>query len=302
MTLKTLFLRATAFLLFVAYVVFSSTFLLFTVLEFVPSLAKHTKLRQIRYYAQRKHWQPDPTLVFIPRRARKWNMDFIGDMYSPDYGVPHTAVPYHATYTADGFRENSSSPPFEIMLVGDSYVEIGETDQLTLTEQLTLVSGSRTFNLGREWYGPFQYLELFKRYAPRLKPRYAVLCFFDGNDVEDTKQYLSWQKGNSYYTFVLNSNYMGRYFMALRDSYEFLFNHVKRVVDRGRSTIPATTVAEETQPAPKQGEARSSDVHPDLGLIALHDRLLPCGLRIGTNPSRHSSCWNQKNGEQSGRS
>ena len=65
------------------------------------------------------------------------------------------------------------------------------------------------------------YLELFKRYAHRVKPRYAVLCFSDGNDVEDTKQYLSWQKGNSYYTFVLNTNYMGRYFMALRDSYEF---------------------------------------------------------------------------------
>ena len=39
---------------------------------------------------------------------------------------------------------------------GVTYVEIGETDQLTLTEQLTLVSGSKTFNLGREWYGPFQ--------------------------------------------------------------------------------------------------------------------------------------------------
>ena len=53
---------------------------------------------------------------------------------------------------------------------------------------------------------------------PSGEARYAVLCFFDGNDVEDTKQYLSWQKGNSYYTFVLNTNYMGRYFRAGRTS------------------------------------------------------------------------------------
>lgn len=288
MLLKTLFLRTTASLLFAAYVLLASTFLLFTLLEFVPSLAEHTNLQQIRYYAQRRDYQPDPTLVFIPSRAghaSRLDTDFLGDQYSPDYGVPHAAIPYHATYTPDGFRENSSSPPFEIMLIGDSYVEIGETDQLTLSEQLALVSGLTTFNLGREWYGPFQYLELFKRYAPRLKPRYAVLCFFDGNDIEDTKQYLRWRKGESYYTFVLSTkNYMGRYFTAFRDSYRFLFDHVERVVERRWPTIPATAAAEETQPAPKQGEGRSSEVHPDLGLVTLRDRLLPMQFRYWNQP------------------
>ena len=231
----------------------------------------------------------NPILPWCSSRAeqsrQQWDTDFLGDQYSPDYGVPHAAIPYHATYTPDGFRENSSSPPFEIVLIGDSYVEIGETDQLTLSEQLALVSGLTTFNLGREWYGPFQYLELFKRYAPRLKPRYAVLCFFDGNDIEDTKQYLRWRKGKSYYTFVLSTkNYMGRYFMAFRDSYEFLFNQVERVVERRWSTIPATAAAEETQPAPKQGEGRSSEVHPDLGLVTLRDRLLPMQFRYWNQP------------------
>ena len=188
------------------------------------------------------------------------------------------------------------------MLIGDSYVEIGETDQLTLREQLALVSGLTTFNLGREWYGPFQYLELFKRYAPRLKPRYAVLCFFDGNDIEDTKQYLRWRKGKSYYTFVLSTkNYMGRYFTALRDSYEFLFKQVERVVERRWPTIPGSAWPKKRS-RPKQGVGRSSEVHPDLGLVALHDRLCPCSSGIGTNPSRPSNCCNRKNGTQSGRS
>jgi acetyltransferase AlgX (SGNH hydrolase-like protein) len=288
MTQKRFVLRTTTSLLFAAYVLFASTFLLFTVLEFVPSLADHTSLQQIRYYAQRRDYQPDPTLVFIPSRAghaSRLDTDFLGDQYSPDYGVPHAAIPYHATYTPDGFRENSSSPPFEIMLIGDSYVEFGETDQLTLSEQLTLLSGLTTFNLGRGWYGPFQYLELFKRYAPQLRPRYAVLCFFDGNDIEDTKQYLRWRKGKSYYTFVFSTkNYLGRYFTAFRDSYKFLLKQVERVVERRRPTTPATAAAEDTQAALKQGEGRSSEVHPDLGLVTLRDRLLPMQFRYWNQP------------------
>jgi hypothetical protein len=158
------------------------------------------------------------------------------------------------------------------VVIGDSYVEFGETDELTLPEQLKRESGSSTFNLARGWYGPFQYLELFKRYAPRLKPRYAVLCFFDGNDADDTKQYLRWQKGESYYTFALNSDYMSRYVMALRDTYQFVFSATERPVYRGSITGPA--VVEKSQ-APKSGESSSSVVHPDLGVIALGDSLLP---------------------------
>ncbi|HEX2055729.1 MAG TPA: hypothetical protein VHF07_04495, partial [Nitrospiraceae bacterium] len=276
--MKAVFVRITALLLFAIYLLFSSTFLLFTVLEFVPSLIKPKIFKQVPYYAQRRHYQPDPTLVFIPSqtgRASQWNTEFLGDLYSSDYGVPHAAIPYHASYTPEAFRENSSSPPFEVVLIGDSYVEIGETDLLTLSEQLAVVSRLATFNLGREWYGPFQYLELFKKYAPRLKPRYAVLCFFDGNDAEDTKQYLRWQNGERYYTFAISQHYMSRYLTALHDSYHFLLSQAERVVDRTWSTITGTAVIEQTRPVPKPGESRSSDVHPDLGLVVLRDGMVP---------------------------
>ena len=285
--MKTFVLRAIAALLFAVYVLLSSTFLLFTVLEFVPSLAKQANLRQIRYYAHKRRYQPHPTLVFVPSRvgrASRWDTEFFGDLYSPDYGVPHAGIPYHAAYTADGFRENSSSPPFEVMLIGDSYVEIGETDRSTLTEQLRLASGSTTFNLGRGWYGPFQYLELFKTYAPRLKPRYAVLCFFDGNDAEDTNQYLRWRKGEDYYTFVLSSNYMGRYVMAVHDSYRFLVGQIAWFVEDRRRTGSAAAAAGQPRPALTQEEARRSDMHPDLGLISLQDQLVPMRFQYWNQP------------------
>ena len=284
MTLKTVFFRITASLLFAIYLLLSSTFLLFTVLEFVPSLIKPKIFKQIRYYAQRRHYQPDPTLVFIPSEAghaSRWDTDFIGDQYSPDYGVPHTAIPYHATYTPDAFRQNSSSPPFEIVLIGDSYVEFGETDQLTLPEQLTLVSGWSTFNLAKGWYGPFQYLELFKRYAPRLMPRYAVLCFFDGNDAEDTKQYLRWQNGESYYSFAVSTNFLSRYLTAFRDSYQFF---LRRQTGSSSADGPPSRAVAETSQAPQAGESLSLDVHPDLGLIALGDGVLPMRFAYWNQP------------------
>ena len=282
MPLTRVVVRAAAALLFAAYVLFSSTFLLFAVLESAPSLTRYTVLKRVPYFAEKRHYQADPVLVFVPREIghpSRWDTEFVGDQYSPAYGIPHAGIPYRAAYTADGFRENSSSPPYDILLIGDSYVEIGETDQSTLTERLAVVSGLRTFNLGRGWYGPFQYLELFKHYAPRLKPRYAVLCFFDGNDAEDTEQYLRWQKGERYYHFLLSESYLDRYFAAARDSYALLAEHVERWLNGSRPSV-----TKDPQPAPGQEKAGSSEVHPDLGLIALDDRLLPMQVKYWNKP------------------
>jgi hypothetical protein len=282
MPLTRVVVRTAAGLLFAAYLLFSSTFLLFAVLDSAPSLTRYTVLKRVPYFAEKRHYQADPLLVFVPREVghpSRWNTEFVGDQYSPAYGVPHAGIPYRAAYTADGFRENSSSPPYDVLLIGDSYVEIGETDQLTLTEQLRLVSGLRTFNLGRGWYGPFQYLELFKQYAPRLKPRYAVLCFFDGNDAEDTGQYLRWRRGERYYHFLLSESYLNRYFAALRDSYALLAEHGEQFID-GRWP----PVVKDAQPAPGQEKGRFSEVHSDLGLIALGDRLLPMQVTYWNKP------------------
>jgi hypothetical protein len=76
---------------------------------------------------------------------------------------------------------------------------------------------------------------------------------------------------------------MSRYVTALRDTYEFLFRPADRVADRRWSTTTGTAVAEKS-PAPKPGESRSSDVHPDLGLIALRDSLLPMRFAYWNQP------------------
>ena len=279
--MKTLFFRITKYLLYTTYLLFSSTFLLFSLLEFAPALTKYINLQPIRYYAQSHKYHPDPTLVFIPNLAGQENgtteqYDFIGDQYSPTYGVASPTIKYRATYTPDGFRSNSSTSSFQVLVLGDSYVEIGEEDSLTLSEQLKLVSGLSTFNLGRGWYGPFQYLELFKQYAPRVRPQYAVLCFFDGNDAEDTKQYIRWLKGKSYYTFVLSTNsYLNRYFTAFRDSYTYLFKKMETWKDNTFPNTPSSVAVIKNQEAHRTEDALPTEIHPDLGLIDLNGQLVP---------------------------
>jgi hypothetical protein len=279
--MKTLLFRVAKYSLFTTYLLFASTFLLFSLLEFVPALTEYINLQPIRYYAQRHEYHPDPTLVFIPNRAGRKNgttleTNFVGDMYSPVYGVASPTIKYHATYTTDGFRSNSSTSNSQVLVLGDSYVEIGEEDSLTLSEQLKLVSGLTTFNLGRGWYGPFQYLELFKQYGPRVKPQYAVLCFFDGNDVEDTKQYLRWLNGKSYYTFVLSTkSYLGRYFTAFRDSYTYLFKTMETWKDNIFLNAPLSVAVINNQETHRAEDAFPAKIHPDLGFIDLNGQLVP---------------------------
>jgi hypothetical protein len=272
-------------LLFAAYLVFASTFLLFSLLEFAPGLAQYMNLQPIRYYAQSRDYRPDDTLVFIPTKATQGTpttlqTEFLGDLYSPEYGVPNPAVKYHATYTADGFRSNSSTSDFKVVVIGDSYVEIGEEDALTLSEQLKQQSGLSTFNLGRGWYGPFQYLELLKRYGSIIRPRYAVLCFFDGNDAEDTRQFLKWQGGRSYYSFVLSTkSYLGRYFTAFRDTQHYIRDRITFLVRSIVSPTPTSSRSNSTEGVAHSATSADQGTPPDLGLIRIGDQVTP--MRFG---------------------
>jgi len=125
-------------------------------------------LQPAAYYAQWQEYRPDDTLVFVPTRADQGHpttlqTEYRGDLFSSIFGVPSQVLKYDANYTADGFRINSSDSDFEVLVIGDSYVEIGENDSVTLSELVKETSKLPTFNLGRAWYGPFQYLELLKR-------------------------------------------------------------------------------------------------------------------------------------------
>ncbi len=223
-----LYTRITRFLrhtLFISFSLIASSLLLFALLEVFPSLLNSTALEEIRYFAIRMNYVPDPSLIFVYRNTgATFDQWYRGDQYSPAYGVEVPPRRFVASYDDQGFRHNSSKPPFDVAVIGDSYIEVGETDQDTFSERLKSVSGRSTLNLGRGWYGPFQYLTVLKRYAIANHPKYALFCYFDGNEIEDIQQYRRWLSDGNYYFYsdLSRLSFLRRYKMAVADTYQFL--------------------------------------------------------------------------------
>ena len=236
-----------------------TTFLLFTTFELYPALLNVVNLQTIRYYALKTNYIPDSTLVIAPRRTNyRFATESKGDLYRHEYGVSVPDIRYQSSYTEMGFRANSSSPPYQVLVLGDSFVELGD-DSSTLSERLRKESSFTTFNLGRAWYGPHQYLELFKRYGVTLKPKYAVFCFFSGNDIHDIKEYERWRRQGTYYFYTgeLSRGFFTRYLIALSDTGSYV---LKRIAGLRRNSHARSG---------KMTTAQESRIHPGLAVIRI---------------------------------
>jgi hypothetical protein len=253
-------LRVGCVLLFALYAILAASLLLFSLFECFPSLLDYVNLQSIAYYALKHEFIPDPTLVFVPRKVdHVLQTTWTGDLYAPDYGVDVRPMPYVATTNADGFRPNSAGPPFEIVLVGDSFLVMGEDDASMLSERLRAGSGRATFNLSRPWYGPDQYLELLKRYGLALRPQVAILGFFAGNDIEDIREYRRWRREQRYFFYADHAQrpFFVRYAIALADTGASL-----------RDTIAKRLAPQALRGAP-------DEIHPDLGVIRVGAQPVP---------------------------
>jgi hypothetical protein len=256
-------LRFGRVLLLAAYTSLVASLLLFSLFECFPSLLDVVNLQPIAYYAFKRELIADPTLVFVLRKVNDVvQTTWWGDQYSSEYGVDVVPMPYVATTNAEGFRPNSARPPYEIVLVGDSFLAMGEDDASTLSERLRAVSGRATFNLSRSWYGPHQYLELLKRYGLALRPKVALLGFYAGNDIEDIREYHRWLREHRYYFYADHAQrpFFVRYAIALTDTGASL-----------RETI-AKRLARQPRPG---ALGAPGEIHPNLGIVRVGAQLVP---------------------------
>jgi hypothetical protein len=247
-------------LLMAAYTFLVVSLLLFSLFECFPRLLDVVNLQPIAYYALKRDLIADPALVYVLRKVNDVvRTTWKGDQYSSAYGVDVVPMPYVATTNAEGFRPNSAGPPYEIVLIGDSFLAMGEDDASTLSERLRAVSGRATFNLSRSWYGPYQYLELLKRYGLALWPKVVLLGFYAGNDIEDIREYHRWRREHRYYFYADHAQrpFLVRYAIALTDTGVYL-----------RDTI-AKRLARQTQPV------ALGEIHSDLGIIRVGAQLVP---------------------------
>ena len=253
-------LRFGRVLLVAAYTALGASFLLFSLFECFPRLLDVVNLQAIAYYALKRELITDPALVFVLRKVDAvLQTTWWGDQYASAYGVDVVPMPYVATTNTEGFRPNSAGPPYEIVLVGDSFLAMGEDDASTLSERLRTVSGRATYNLSRSWYGPHQYLELLKRYGLALRPKVVLLGFYAGNDIEDIREYHRWLREHRYYFYADHAQrpFFVRYALALTDTGAYL-----------KDTI-AKGLARQTHPV------APGEIHPNLGVIRVGAQAVP---------------------------
>jgi hypothetical protein len=243
------------------------SFIFFAVFEILPDDQRYINLNRIHYYALRNNYVIDPSLVFryIDPNMAYEAKNYKGDLYSPKFGINVPGTDFVASYS-NGFRSNTSRPPFEIAIIGNSFIEYGENDLDTLSERLRVVGGLSTFNLGHAFYGPYQYIELLKRFALPLHPKYVLLCLFGGDDLENIKQYQNWLKEGTYWHFYDVSRYgfFDRYQLMLSDVFELAANYL--------------TTFEDTESISK------NQVHPDVGIIKLGGQNVPLLFMYWNSP------------------
>jgi SGNH hydrolase-like domain, acetyltransferase AlgX len=179
---------------------FISSLALFALFELFPSLIIRFGLDRIDYYAWKNCCIPDPTLLYRYRPMMDQTIPFQGYLYSPLYGVDVPVMTVHLTTNVEGFMNTETAPKFpHIAVIGDSFIADALDEPDTFSRRLEADSGWKVSNLAVAGYGPFQYLEILKRYGIQLKPRYVLFVLYAGNDVEDLRSYLRLEGSEGYY-------------------------------------------------------------------------------------------------------
>ena len=166
---------------------------MFAVFEVFPTLVPNILERYHLYYSGKSRFEFDAELGYRFKPNYQMNVTYFGDMYSPTIGFEPESITFHVSHDEHGHHnpEVPSSP--DIAMLGDSWLWIGHDWSDTFSARLEKLSGRITYNLGVNGYGPHQYLVAFKRYAADLKPKVTLFCFYEGNDIEDVAEYLSWK-------------------------------------------------------------------------------------------------------------
>jgi acetyltransferase AlgX (SGNH hydrolase-like protein) len=218
-------------------VIGSPLFYLF--LEASPSAIYWFGLYRVDHFATLQAFVPDKTLVYRNRQPSYFR---IFNLRAVNYGIdaPLRSILYR--FDTDGFRNAAHHGLSDVVLIGDSMVEYGDSDGDILVARLERLSGLSATSFGVGGYGPFHYLELFKRYGLQHKPKYALFCFYEDNDLGDIAEYLKWKSEGRYYDFgILSAGFWSRYGAAIKSTAQYLHNRIRRAF---RNPEPTKSLAD----------------------------------------------------------
>lgn len=136
--------------------------------------------------------QPLPEVFFQRKGLSEWTGRPLAGFLEARRGTDDAyadETPFTLRYDRDGFRNPPDLKDWEVVVVGDSFVESGylPPDQL-FTSVAAEASGLSLRNLGQVNTGAFAQIRFLRAFGPAPSCRRVVLAFYDGNDVIDTEQ------------------------------------------------------------------------------------------------------------------
>jgi hypothetical protein len=191
-------------------------------------------LQHIRYYGFSDAYIPDDVLGYRERPFRKETV-LISKPEINTHGDKVPARRMEWSTDAEGFRNSDTQEHSDVVLLGDSFIEYGDNISDTLGQRLEKhLQGLTVRNLGKSGYGPFQYLEVFRRYGIKRHPRFALFCFYEGNDLSDIQNYLKWKSENRphEFTYAIGSqSFLQRYLVAVKSTVRYVADHTWPTLD-----------------------------------------------------------------------
>jgi PAS domain S-box-containing protein len=205
---------------------FISTLAIFLLLDLFPALVKPLHFDMIPYFNYRLTYVPDPVLGFRERPYHRAQIaTFRGYAYSPLYGIDVPAQKLVWQTDGEGFRNQSDSSSADIAVIGSSFPEYGTDFENTYPRQLeNKLGGQRVVNFAKAGYGPFQYLEVLKRYVVKKKPQYVLFAFYPPGDVDGyMADWVTGRKhGGQAKRNIAFGGFFPRYRIALQQSWQML--------------------------------------------------------------------------------
>jgi PAS domain S-box-containing protein len=229
---------------------------IFLLLDLFPALVKPLHFDMIPIFNYRLTYVPDPVLGFRERAFNQAQItNFRGFGYSPLYGID--VPPRTLLWQTDdeGFRNQPYTSFADVAVIGSSYIEYGNDLADTYPKKLEEKLGRlKVINLGKAGYGPFQYLEVLKRYALKKKPRYVVFAFHAPGDTDG--HLAEWVRGEKNSGLAKRSIAFGgffpRYGIALQQTWQMLISGCWTALQLGFQRIVGTEF-----------------VHPDVAVLRL---------------------------------
>jgi hypothetical protein len=249
---------------------FATASIVFLCLETFPSLIPLTHLdRLLGYYAYKVNYIPDPELVFTEKPFnRRIIRDFAGMQHSLRYGIREESYDIEWIMDKDGFRNHTAADSAQLVVMGDSYIEYGATEEDTFVGRLQKKLPQLTArNLGKSGYSVGQYVGVLERFGVKYRPKVALIAIYEGNDIPEIRDYLIWKSGGSSelrgFLFKFSNESLWRRYIAAISSTFVQTTKAARAIDEVALARLATI------------RGYAPQTHPEMAVINLNDRVYP---------------------------